>query len=301
MKKNITYLLLAVLFIGAMYGSAIRTLAHEDEEDEGVSGLVVNATKADLSAFTVDGGEADWDAANVPKYLVTLRMLNNNASTLQGEFKIAYNDTHLALLFIIEDDYQVNLTSPRLSPAVAVEWKIDDAAGPHMGVDGGQSLGKVDIWHWKLQHNATYLHTPNPNSGRSGNGLDDEWATSPTNRYDDAKESSLYGAWNYNSEEGEYVFEFMRPFTTNDANDTQFSMDKAFYMNLAYWDPSQSETGWSGSGHYITVPDYNWIQINIGTVAPEPQESSSDSSPAFLLWATLVTVATVAVLKKKKY
>lgn len=187
-----TLFLMSVLIFGAFLVPVALT-AHEEGEEHLEPGLIANATKTDLSTFTIDGEEDDW--ANVPEYTITLKQLGNDANSHHGDFKIAYNDTHVAVLVLVEDNYNVNLSSHKLSPSMAVEWKIDEDAGPHMGTEGGVSTGKVDIWHWELEHEEGFLHTPNPDNGKGGHGLDDEWADSTTNRHDDAKENSLYGAW----------------------------------------------------------------------------------------------------------
>lgn len=71
-------------------------------------------------------------------------------------------------------------------------------------------------------------------------------------------------------------------------------------MNIAYWDPDQTEAGWTPSGHYITVTDYEWIQINFGT-PPSTEETSGSGSPGFVFWATFMTLASFALFRKKKF
>ncbi len=272
-------------------------MVHGDEE-ESATELTINATKTNLGSITIDGDEADWE--NIPKTVVTLTKLGGT-DTRQAEVKIAYNETHLAFLYIVEDNYNVNLSSHKLSPSVAVEWAIDEDAGPHMGQEGGVSTGKVDIWHWELEKSAGFLHTPNATSGKGGHGLDDEWATSPANRYDDAKENSLYGAWNHSNDtdHAKYFFEFMRPLVTNDPNDTQFEDNHAFKLNLAYWDPDETVNGWTPSGHYISVTWYEWIHVVFGNVSAHSEDTTADDSPGITFAMALLSLLVVSPMIRK--
>ena len=289
MNRKLIMVFLSTLMIMAVFQTAV---AHEDEA---ATPLTVKPTKVTKS-IALDGKEDDWEAAGVGETAVTLTK-NGGSATRDAIVRIAYNDSWVSVAYIISDSNQMNLSSHHLSPAVGVEWAIDADAGPHMGTEGGVTTGMVDIWHWELEHEMGYVHNPNNSTGGHGNnGLDDEWANSTTNRHDDTKESSLWGTYGYIADESEWIFEFSRPLTTGDAQDVQFKDNASFKLGLAYWDPSDSENGWSGSGHYISITEHEWITVDFGTV---PTSSSTGTAPGFGLFIALIAIFAIPILRKK--
>src|SRR3990172_9210359 len=77
-----------------------------------------------------------------------------------------------------------------LSASMAVMFRIDEPAAPHMGAkepDIDRSLGIVDIWHWELDCGPGIVSGGKGVAGGDDPAcnLDDEYSTKPENREDD--------------------------------------------------------------------------------------------------------------------
>jgi len=264
----------------------------------------VNAGK--FSGIVIDGLVGDW-AGITGTTLTLVRPLATAERIANGlTLKLAYDDANLYVLAMIQDDFDYNATDHFRSGSVAVLWQIDPAATPDMG--GGN--GNVDIWHWELDCNAGVLSGYNLNSGNDpACNFDDEWSSSVVNRFDDGQANELYGVWTHTNRSapgatGTWIFEMRRSLRTMDTlnQDRQFTVGGTFGMAVAYWDPDESGTGWTASGHYATCKDpttldFSWIDVTLvplqvptGPTGPEgpagptgPQGSVGPAGPTDVL------------------
>lgn len=244
----------------------------EPEQEEGPE----RSLQAPVATITVDGDPSDWEATEG---------LDLTLEAIQGEtvepraasVKIAHDDESIYVLFEVTDDYNRNPEDPHLSGSAAVMWSVEEGAGEHMGAEEperGVSLGLVDLWHWELECAAGEQNggaVSGPGDGDPGNddacNLDDEWATTPTEREDDVgtgAENSLLGVWSHTSptedSDGTWIFEIQRPLQTGDTQDAQFAAGQAAFLALAYWDPDNGPEGWNGAQH-VESANQGWIEV----------------------------------------
>jgi len=221
---------------------------------------------ASTGAITIDGSPDDWSA--LPTFPLTLTSLDGRRQ-LEADFQVAVDDDELFMLVRVFDDYNATLGEHHVSGSFAVLWAIDEAAGPHMGTDGidyGTSLGMVDIWHWEIDCGPGVL-SGGFNRTEDGNdpacNLDDEYALTPFEREDDDGDNLLTGAYDHQARAqgedaaGAWYWELKRPLVTGDAQDAQFAHGETAQMALAYWDPDETDTGWTDAG-YLQSSDLGW-------------------------------------------
>jgi len=262
------------------------------EPSAGHDGPMIEFAAASAT-ITVDGDSADWDAIQGATVNLEQLRLENLDPAVAAEidfgpldpidvtFKVATDDENLYVLLEVPGGFNYNPTDHNLSASVAVMFRVDDPAGPHMGAeepDIDASLGIVDIWHWELDC------APGDASGGSDTAtgddpecnLDDEYSTTPEAREDDgggdvanaAAENSLAGVWDHTARasgagaDGTWVFEFSRPLLNADPQDAQFASGSTAFVALAFFDPVESATGWSDAGHLQSA--YNgWIEVTL--------------------------------------
>ncbi|MDP2675122.1 MAG: ethylbenzene dehydrogenase-related protein, partial [Dehalococcoidia bacterium] len=214
----------------------------------------------------------EWDPIQVQDLEIEFGELPPVDATL----KVATDDENIYVLLEVPDAFDYNPAEHDFSAAMAVMFRIDDAAPASMGVeleDLEASLGVVDIWHWELDCG------PGEMSGGGDTGddpecnLDDEYAPNPGDREDDGGgdtpnnptgENSLSGVWTHTAAEaggeGTWIFEMSRPLQTGDTQDAQFASGEKVYMALAYWDPDETVEGWTGAGH-LQSADNGWLEV----------------------------------------
>ena len=262
---------------------------HLQSSDDGwiaVTPGAVPARPPQLGGFTIDGDPADW--AGVPAFDVPLRSLDG-ARTTTAQLQVEFDDDNIYVLVSVDDDYNATLGEHRISGSLAVQWAIDPGAGPHMGTDGvnvSTSLGAVDMWHWEID---CAPGTLNGGVDRTVDGndpacnFDDEFATTPFDRVDDAGDNFLQGAFDHSARAagedaaGTWYWEMTRPRTTTEAQDIQFTGAGPFLVALAYWDPDESVDGWSAAGH-LQSSDDGWIAVTPGAV-PARVETAPTVTP----------------------
>ncbi|MEE8370317.1 MAG: ethylbenzene dehydrogenase-related protein [Dehalococcoidia bacterium] len=241
--------------------------------------------QAAAATITVDGDNSDW--ADISGLNLTLEQFEipagsdweyDSVAPKAATLKVAADGENLYVLVEVDDSFDYVADDHGLSAVIAVMFRIDEPAEPHMGSgadDFEAGLGMVDIWHWELDCGPGELS----GGGDLGSGndpdcnLDDEYSTDPEEREDDdsaTAENSISGAWSHTAEtiggEGTWIFEFSRPLQTGDPQDGQFVAGGTVQVALAYWDPKESLTGWSDAGH-LTSADAGWIQVVLPSAA----------------------------------
>lgn len=256
----------------------------DDEEDGHGEEIKFDAASATI---TVDGDDSDWseiEAVTVPLEQIEIPEgvdwdEPGPLDPIDVTLKVATDDENIYVLVEVPDDYNYNPEDHNFSPSVAVMFRIDQPAGPHMGTedeDLEESLGMVDIWHWELDCAAGVLS----GGGDPGLGddpdcnLDDEFATEPEEREDDGDgdvanataENSLSGVWEHTASsqgddaEGMWIFEMSRPLQTGDTQDAQFASGEVAFVALAYFDPDETLEGWTDTGH-LQSSENGWIEV----------------------------------------
>lgn len=257
-RRIIVALALVALGLGGWWA-----IAHEGE-------LTLSAPQA---AITIDGDVSDW--ADVPGLAVELlpAFPPGFRDKVDVELKVAYDAENIYMLFAVDDDYNFNSDDDHLSAAIAVQFPIDEGAGPYMGAADRESLststGMVDIWHWELGCAAGEL-SGGVDRTEDGNdpacNFDDEYATTAFDRHDDDGNNLLRGVWTHTNPvadgDGTWYFEMARPLQTGDPQDAQFEAGSLVRVALAYWDPDEKDEGWEDSGH-LQSSDYGWIEVTL--------------------------------------
>ncbi len=264
----------------AVTGTAVATATPAGEE---TSEIVFNAASATIN---VDGDESDW--ADIEGAEFDIEQIEvppgsdiefDAVAPKDTTLKVASDGTNVYVLVEVDDTYDYVADDHNLSASMAVMFRIDDPAPPHMGVeksDFDTSLGMVDIWHWELDCGPAEI-----SGGRGAAGgddptcnLDDEYATTPEQREDDGggdianpdAENGLTGAWTHTAAapggEGKWVFEMSRPLSTGDPQDAQLTGGGTAHIAIAYWDPKESTTGWSDAGH-LQSAELGWIEVTL--------------------------------------
>lgn len=232
------------------------------------------------ATIVVDGDISDW--SEIPVTTVNMQQIirlpgsdMGDIATVDIGIRIALDSERVYLLMEVPDDYDYVADDSGLSASMAVMFRIDDPAAPHMGTteeDQKRSLGKVDIWHWELNCGPGEL-SGGVTGSAGGNdpqcNLDDEYAETPDDLEDDDStqaENTLAGVWEHTSRgqgagsDGVWIFEMSRPLQTGDPDDAQFEAGGTAAMALAYWDPDESPDGWTSEGH-IQSSTGGWIEI----------------------------------------
>lgn len=234
------------------------------------------AISAPPAAIAIDGDIADWEGIDGAE-LTLESIVDNDAPSVDASVKVAHDDQFIYVLFAVDDDFNWSEIDPHLAGSPAVMWSVDSAAGPHMGGDelsGYPGLGMVDVWFWRLdcplgaeQGGAV----SGPGDGDPGNdelcNFDDEWATDPDTRDDDAgpgAENSLLGVFSHTDPvedaDGTWYFEMRRPLQTGDPQDAQFVVGGTTQLALAYWDPDAGQNGWGPRDH-VQSSNRGWIEV----------------------------------------
>ena len=234
---------------------------------------------ASAATITVDGDASDW--ADIPGAVVPLQHIQRipgkemgDLAPLDATFKVAVDSERVYVLLEVPDDYDFDPDDGRLSAAMAVMFRIDPPAAPHMGAEEEnqkKSLGMVDIWHWELDCGAGQVAGGGGVAGGNDRAcnLDDEYAKTPKDLEDDDSlqaENSLVGVWEHsaraggNGAAGTWVFEMSRPLQTGDPHDAQLQRGTTAAIALAYWDPDETPDGWTDLGHLQSASG-GWIEV----------------------------------------
>lgn len=253
--------------------------------------VVTEFTAAD-AAIVVDGDTSDWDG--IAPVTVTLEQIKmgglspsdaediefDELPPIDSSLRVATDGSNIYVLLEVPDGFDHDPNDHGLSPAIAVQFRIDNPAEVHMGseeADLDESLGMVDMWHWELDCGPGLISGGQGVS--EGNdpacNFDDEYAVDPEDREDDGggdpnpgAENSLTGVWEHTGRsagpgaDGVWIFEMSRPLQTGDPEDAQFESGGVAALALAYWDPNESAVGWSDAGH-LTSSYVGWLEVTL--------------------------------------
>jgi hypothetical protein len=236
---------------------------------------------AAMSSITVDGDTSDWsDVVPVSVRLQQIRPIPGREvgkiDPIDINLRVASDGERIYVLVEVPDDYDYNTEDHKFSPALAVMFRIDDQAAPHMGAteeDMSASLGKVDIWHWQLDCGPGVLSGGVPGTGGNDQlcNFDDEYSTTPSVREDDVSvqaENSLAGMWEHTARnqgagaDGIWIFEMSRRLFTGDPDDAQLTPGGTTNMALAFWDADETADGWTDIGHLQSASG-GWIEVKL--------------------------------------
>lgn len=284
MRRSGRTTLSALVAVGMLGASAVGTAAQEP--------ISIDAASASI---TIDGDASDW--ADVPGTAVTLEQLDLSLLPpaqadeiefgpivpIEVQFKVANDADNIYMLVEVPTAFDYVVDNHNLSPAIAVQAKVVPEASTHMGSEEADlfiSTGMVDIWHWELDCGPGELSGGGASAeGRVAGGddpcnMDDEYSTTPDMREDDgggdepneAAENSLLGSWSHSAAdiggEGTWVFEMARPLSTGDPQDASWEAGGTAELVLAWWDPNETDEGWTDAGHLTNAYD-GWVTVNL--------------------------------------
>jgi hypothetical protein len=114
--------------------------------------------------------------------------------------------------------------------------------------------------------------------------LDDEYGAGPFCRPDDDDSPNASndwtGSWSHSNpvdgQDGVYTFEIARTLNTaSAATDAQLVPGNTYEFGIAYWDPYETDLGWTDAGHYLTGCSSTWINLVLSTDAAAPPVEST--------------------------
>ena len=123
---------------------------------------------------------------------------------------------------------------------------------------------------------------------------DDEFAVGPWCKVDDNfgehPGNEWSGAWDFTDDtsvveertvtvadgtEGHYIFEFSRPLTTSSPEtDVQLKPGIELGFGVGFWDPFETDDGWTDSGHVVTGCSKDWIALRL-------VDENGDATPVY--------------------
>jgi hypothetical protein len=135
-------------------------------------------------------------------------------------------------------------------------------------------------------------------NGTAGTGdqvIADEYGAGPFCRPDDNDENAgneWSGAWSHSNPtegaEGVYRFEISRTLNTaSTRTDKPMAVGETYHFGFAFWDPFETDDGWTGAGHYVTGCSSEWIDLVI-------EAEGGATSNGFARVISAVTIAAVA-------
>lgn len=210
-----------------------------------------------------------------------------------ASYKCLYSDTHLYLTMEIPGTFRFDATSNEKCAAVSTMFKIGEKATfVNMGgcplALSNQSVCdnlmipdacedyRVDLGsHWELSATTQGVeYGINLVNGTGGDVFDknDEYSVAPTCRLLDdgaGAGNEWAGAWAHtqpsDGSNGTYIFELSRLLTTASAQtDAQLQIGNTYSFGVAFWDPWETEDGWSDPGHYVSGCGSQFMDLVLG-------------------------------------
>lgn len=196
----------------------------------------------------------------------------------QATYKCLYDEQKIYFALEIPGIYKFDELDNKKCAAIGTMMKIGSKAAylnmgscpdALQGCDAGPPLPEcadylVDLGaHWELRTTQQGVEYPLNATTGSGNDLiannDDEYGVSAFCRPDDDglnAANDWTGAWAHSNpiedEMGVYTFEIARTLTTaSNVTDKQLAAGETYDFGIAYWDPTETEFGWTVAGHFL--------------------------------------------------
>jgi hypothetical protein len=256
----------------------------------------------------LDGKLDEWVAVQGLNSSIQQPISLNQYPGGETMYKCMYDTTTIYFALQIPGEYSFNETLPGLTPAVGLQHKIGPNA-TFFNMGGCPEAVKacangtvcdsyrVDIApHWitfQTQQGVAYGV-----GGNSGTVLDDHYAVSPVCLLDDDEgvpdgKSEWAGAWSHTNpvsgELGIYQFELARSLTTPDPTvDVQFAPGNTYESGFAFWDPFETQDGWTVAGHYVSGCGKDYIRLTLNVTSSSANELTKVSWLTWLLLSSLI-------------
>lgn len=269
-------------------------------------------------APTLDANLDDWQNVDPYKTSLETQFTTKYEDGEEVSYYCVYDDAKIYFALEIPGPYRFNSTDNKQCAAISTMMKIGESAtftnmggcpdalgGCADGVPGTCGAYAVDVGaHWELKGTEqNVMYDVNTTAGSGGNDLiankDDEFAVSAFCRLDDNDADAANewaGAWAHTTNDamGSYIFEMSRLLkTASVVSDGQFEAGETYEFGVAYWDPLETEGGWTVPGHYLTGCGKEWISLElVNDETPEdPATEDTSGSPATLIlmfWPMLI-------------
>lgn len=258
-----------------------------------------------MTAPTLDGNLNDW--SSVQGITTSLQMPVNGALYEAGDatMKCMYDSENIYFALEFPGAYSFNASSDEMCAAIGTMTKVGvmatfynmggcpDAMGgcgeegiiPDTCVDYVVDIGA----HWELSTTEAGIEYALNLTATSGDdpiaNKDDEFAVTPYCRFDDndsTASNEWSGAWSHTNPtdgmDGTYIFELSRLLTTgSSATDAQYVAGQSYEFGVAFWDPFETENGWTDPGHYVTGCGNKWMELELATVESLASTENGDS------------------------
>jgi hypothetical protein len=246
------------------------------------------------TAPTLDADLSEW--SQVAGIETPLKGFGGNSYDAgSASYKCLYDDTHIYFAFSIPGFFRFNSTDNKQCASIGTMMKIGadatfmnmggcpEALSPSVTCDATLlqetcSAYRVDLGaHWELRTTQQGVTYPigSTDAQAPGNDLvankDDEYGVSPYCRPDDNDANAgneWAGSWLHDNpvagELGNYIFEMSRTLTTpSTVSDAQMAPGQTYQFGVAFWDPEETDSGWTDSGHYLTGCGADWIDLEL--------------------------------------
>lgn len=266
----------------------------------------VERAPTDPTTPMLDGDTSEWSAVTGGISPQIKSIFGRTYAEGNPTYKCLYDSTKVYFALEIPGKYRFDETENKRCAAIGTMMPIGSKAGflnmggcPESMENGGCPDGiipdvcsdyVVDLGaHWELK--TTAMNSEYPMNATTGSGndlvanLDDEVAVSSFCRPDDNDSlagNEWSGAWSHTNpvegEMGTYKFEISRSLKTpSTVSDAQMEPGQTYDFGIAYWDPFETENGWTPSGHFLTGCSADWIKLRLSDGTPEPEEEENDS------------------------
>ncbi|KAL7445572.1 hypothetical protein ACHAXM_009928 [Skeletonema potamos] len=256
---------------------------------------------------SLDTSGDTWSAIETVETPLTAALTSQLYTPGNVKIQCVYDDEQVYFRFQVPGKYSFDSTNDEKCAAMSEMFQIGEKAELYnmgncpMGMGSCSGLADcseylVDVSpHFELASTErAVIYEPNTGTGDDAiANKDDEYAVSPYCRNDDDGSNAgneWYGAWNFatavaqqrvvsDGEDGYYIFEVSRSLTTpSPETDVQLVPGKAVGWGFAFWDPFETDNGWTDSGHYVTGCSQDWIDLILVTDEPTTLPANETST-----------------------
>ena len=252
------------------------------------------AFEAASATITVDGDASDWSAiegATVNLEQIRLENLDPSQAAeikfgpldpVDVTFKVANDGKNVYVLLEVPGDFDYNPADHNLSASVAVMFRVDEPAAPHMGAEepdtrqeprhrrhlalGARLRPRRRVGRQgyrrrrrsRLQSRRRVLHHPGEPRGRRRGRRRERRRRERPDRSLGAHRASV------RRRRGRHAGSSRSPgrSQTGDPQDGQFASGGTAYVALAFFDPNEGPDGWSDAGHLQSAYS-GWIEVTL--------------------------------------